>query len=180
MKQSEKTAWLIALIMLFVVIITAATCNSRWTKEPSVKLIDSSAIKELRKERDLLDARIDRDASLQLRLSDSLETLSERLKITKTIFVTKYKTITENKTIECDSNAYYTLEVANETINQYDSLLGLKSRELSQCYRFRKSQDSSLVFMIKFSAIAAKDKETLISELGKFRHVFLRLYRKRR
>lgn len=152
-------------------------CNPEY--KDKIVFVDSSGTKELRKELAISNQRHDRNESFKLRQHDSIEILNKLLKTAKNKFYPKYIEILKDSMIT-DSNCLLTLFWANETINQYDAKLGLVSRSLDSCFKFSSGQTETIKILTDFSAVAGKDKSTLIAELGKFKHWFWRVYWKRK
>lgn len=74
-------------------------------------------------------------------LYDSIDNLNKRLKSTRAKFKENYgaiivkvgKNLENNEPIGIDSNCLITLDYANETINQQDSIIEIQSRGLDAC-----------------------------------------------
>lgn len=120
---TEKIAWISLIICLISLGWLCSRPNEPVTEKISQEVIDSNLFYD---EIELMYQ------SKQLRLYDSIETLNNRLKSTKTIFITKYRQILKDSLIT-DSNCLVTLYYANETINQQDSIINLQSHGLDAC-----------------------------------------------
>lgn len=152
-------------------------CNPEY--KDKIVFVDSSGTKELRKRLADYDTLSDHWATENLKMDDSIKILNGRLKSAKNRFIYKYSEILRDSLI-IDSNCLITLDYANEALLQYDSMLSLQSRSLTNCFEQKASQDSLIKFLREFSTVAGKDKSTLIAELGKFKHWFWRVYWKRK
>lgn len=115
----------IALAIGLFLVVFKYGCKPEYKDKPIVinEVADSNAIY------DNLDSEYSHKI---LFLYDSIDNLNKRLKTSKTIFRTKYKEITTDSLIT-DSNCLITLDYANETINQMDSLIEIQSRGLDAC-----------------------------------------------
>lgn len=160
--------------LLFVVF---RGCNSEY--KDKIVFIDSSGTKELRVKLAKYDTLADHWAIENLKMEDSVKILNGRLKTAKSKFWTKYVQIKSDSLIT-DSNCLITLDYANQTILTYDSLFTIQSKSLTDCFGQVVSRDSVIAFLREYSAVAGKDKSTLIAELGKFKHWFWRVYWKRK
>lgn len=100
-------------------------CNPEYIEKKIVvsEIADSNAIK------DRID---DYYANKILRYEDTIEDLKGRLKTSKTVFKTKYKEILRDSLVT-DSNCLITLDYANITIDQQDSIIEIQSRGLDAC-----------------------------------------------
>ena len=158
--------WIIVVIALLCLL--ANQCN-----RPKIKtvLVDSSAVRELTKLNLEADSKIENLQGQLLYLSDEKERLEIRLKTSKVIYQTKYKTLI-NDSLITDSNCLWTLYSANETLLQYDSLYNLQTKELSGCYEINKELTDQVKFNKEFNEKSGKR----ISELLRFKHIFWKLY----
>jgi len=100
-------------------------CNPEYKDKPIVinEIADSNAIY------DVLD---DEYQNKIINLYDSIERLNIRLKTSKIVFKTKYKEILRDSLVT-DSNCLITLDYANITIDQQDSIIEIQARGLDAC-----------------------------------------------
>jgi len=100
-------------------------CKSEYKDKPIVinEVADSNAIYD----------HIDSEYSgKMIILYDSIDLLNKRLKTSKTVFKTKYKEILRDSLVT-DSNCLITLDYANITIDQQDSIIEIQARGLDAC-----------------------------------------------
>ena len=125
--MNQKLSYYLNVILaigLFLVVFKYG-CNPEYKDKPIVisEVADSNAIYD----------HIDSEYSgKMIILYDSIDNLNKRLKTSKTIFRTKYEEIIKDSLIT-DSNCLITLDYANTTINQMDSIIEIQSRGLDAC-----------------------------------------------
>lgn len=176
MKPIERYT-LIGIIVFLAFAWLFKGCNTEY--KDKIVFVDSSENKQLRKELAIERDRNDRNASLNLKMRDSLDYFRKSLKSAKNKFYPKYREIIKDSLIT-DSNCLLTLEYANQTMLQYDSLLGVTSRSLDSCFKFSEEQSRTIKFLTEFTAIAEKKEDMLIKENKSFKHLFWRLFWKRK
>ena len=114
----------VALAIGLFCVVFKYECKPEYKDKPFViDIVDSNAIY------DQIDSE---DGGKIIILYDSIEILNKRLKTVKTVFKYKYQEILKDTTL-VDSNCLITLDYANETINQMDSLIEIQSRGLDAC-----------------------------------------------
>jgi hypothetical protein len=125
--MNQKLSYFLNVILaigLFLIVFKYG-CNPEYKDKPIVinEVADSNAIYD----------HIDSEYSgKMIILYDSIERLNKRLKTSKTVFKTKYKEILRDSLIT-DSNCLITLDYANITIDQQDSIIEIQARGLDAC-----------------------------------------------
>lgn len=145
MDKTERICWLGITLSILTIGWLCNKPSLHQPKQTTKEIIDSNLFY------DEIEAMYQ---SRQLSLYDSIETLNNRLKIVKDKFNVGYSNFKQNPKIvlkidslgnilynglkytasyEVDSNCFITLNYANETINQQDSIINLQSRGLDAC-----------------------------------------------
>lgn len=164
-----------ALVFFFIVF---KKCNPAY-KDTKIIFVDSSSTKQLKEKNAEFDRLSDVYQSKEIMWSDSIEKLTKGLTIVKTKFIVKYRNILKDSLVT-DSNCLYTLEAANETINYYDSVVNIQSKQYNNCLEQNTNLENQIKLNRNFAELSEKDKATLIKELSKFDHRFWRWYHKSR
>lgn len=173
-----------ALILMGIGLIVLAgflgkQCNK--TKEAKSKtsyiLVDSAKYRQLIAENAKFNAIDDHKSSQILLLSDSIEKLKQGLKATKIVYKEKYIYLKENIT---DSMCMETLNWANYTITQQDSIITIQSIQIGE-YQFQvENLNNQVKFNQDIATKCSKKELDCYVELSKFRHWIFRLYKKRK
>lgn len=166
--------WGIILFLAFAALSRFLGCNPAY-KDSKIVFVDSSKSKEYKQKTASYDKDKDAWSSERLKLLDSIDLVNGRLKTSKNRFYTKYREIIKDSLIT-DSNCLWTLESANYTLMQYDSLLILQTKRADICFEQSVSRDSLITFLREFSNLKGQDNNTLIEALSRFKHVFWRIY----
>jgi hypothetical protein len=141
----------VALAIGLFCVVFKYECKPEYKDKPFViDIVDSNAIY------DQIDSE---DGGKIIILYDSIEILNKRLKTVKTVFKYKYQEILKDTTL-VDSNCLITLDYANETINQMDSLINIQSRGLDAC----NSQVINLRGQVKYNQDLKTEYQSLYKE----------------
>lgn len=128
MKANHFIIGLAVLFGFIALVDVVFKCNNPQKKY----VVDNRERDSLRRINIKFDSIQDHYATILLKQDDSIQRLNERLKTSKTIFITKYKQILKDSLIT-DSNCLITLYYANSTIVQQDSIIQLQDRSIDAC-----------------------------------------------
>lgn len=174
MTSLEKILSGLIAITLIGAFFYGKTCNKQKTVQTIIK--DTSTL-YMRSENAKFKSGNDKLSTQILLLSDSIEKLKGSLKTTKTVYKEKYIYLKENVT---DSMCMETLNWANQTITQQDSIITIQSIQIGE-YQFQVENLTNQVKFLNDVATKCSKKEIdCFAELSKFDHKFLRWYHKKR